>query len=754
MPIWRAKRERGAGIGHGRFPGAALGGVVPVIKDLRANDPATVGPYRLLGRLGTGGMGQVYLAKSPGGRLVAIKLIRAELAEERGFRARFASEIAAARNVSGMYTAAVIDSDTDAEPPWMATAYVAGPSLADAVADDGPLPVKSVLALAAGLAEALGAIHRAGVVHRDLKPSNVLLATDGPRVIDFGISRAIERSMLTTTGVVMGSPGFMSPEQARGQREIGPPTDVFSLGAVLAYAASGEGPFGAGPTPALLYRVVNESPDLAQVPARLRVLIQRCLAKEPADRPTPAELLVLLSPEVGVLTGEWLPRAVSDTFDRYSPTVVALTPPPPSRPEPATPMAESESESESAEAEPAEAEPAEVASAEVASAEPEPAPVAIEPEAVAFDLAAEPGSPEDAAESVPATEATDPDDSADATRDIVLSAGLTAPVGAKAVAPPTALIRSGEAESALPDPAVTAALGAAAGSAAAVAGSAGAPHAAAVVPSPTVLPESPAETSPAPPHSPAAPGSGGSSPAKPPAGNVSPLRRWRWPVAAAAAVIVAAVAITLALLPGGTAKPTSGPTPSLARVTTSPAATHTTASSTPTTPTKSPTKKPTKQPSKKPTKKPATARTHAPTPTAGSTPSPNPVVTTSSSPPTVTSSPPSTHPVATKTTTKATGPQTITGVSGASSQGCSAYGSIGSASGGSSVGYSFVNNSGESIQVWYLTPSGSGQLVGTVSAGSSYGPGVKTGQDWMVANSGGGCLGIFTITGGGGITVG
>ena len=172
----------------------------------------------------------------------------------------------------------------------MGTVYVPGPSLADAVDDDGPLPVKTVLALAAGLAEALAGIHRSGVVHRDLKPSNVLLAADGPRVIDFGISQAIERSMLTATGAVMGSPGFMSPEQARGQREVGKPTDVFSLGAVLAFAATGIGPFGCGSTPALLYRLVNEEPDLAQVPARLRPLIERCLAKDPAYRPTPADI--------------------------------------------------------------------------------------------------------------------------------------------------------------------------------------------------------------------------------------------------------------------------------------------------------------------------------------------------------------------------------------------------------------------------------------------------------------------------------
>jgi serine/threonine protein kinase len=312
-----------------------------VIKDLRPGDPASVGPYRLLGRLGVGGMGEVYLAKSPGGRLVAIKLIRPELAEERGFRSRFSSEISAARNVSGIYTAAVVDADPEAELPWMATVYVPGPSLTDAVEDNGPLPVKSVLALAAGLAEALQAIHRAGLVHRDLKPSNVLLANDGPRVIDFGISLALERSMMTATGMVMGSPGFMSPEQARGQREVGAPTDMFSFGAVLAFAATGSNPFGDGPTPALLYRVVNELPDLAGVPARLSPLIEQCLAKDPADRPTPAEVLASLGDDVEVLTGEWLPQPIAETMARYSPTL--QTPLPPALREAGQPREEPES---------------------------------------------------------------------------------------------------------------------------------------------------------------------------------------------------------------------------------------------------------------------------------------------------------------------------------------------------------------------------------------------------------------------------
>ena len=313
-----------------------------MIKDLQAGDPALVGPYRLLGRLGAGGMGQVYLGKSPGGRLVAIKLIRPELAEERGFRARFASEISAAQNVSGIYTAAVVDADAENELPWMATVYVPGPSLTDAVEENGPLPVTSVVALAGGLAEALAAIHRVGLVHRDLKPSNVLLAADGPRVIDFGISLALERSMMTATGMVMGSPGFMSPEQARGRREVGAPTDVFSLGAVLAYAAAGSNPFGGGPTPALLYRVVNEVPDLTAVPATLSPLIERCLAKDPADRPTPAQILELLGDDVAILTDEWLPASITQTMKRYTPTLQTPLPPAlrePGQPEPSPGLA-------------------------------------------------------------------------------------------------------------------------------------------------------------------------------------------------------------------------------------------------------------------------------------------------------------------------------------------------------------------------------------------------------------------------------
>jgi serine/threonine protein kinase len=282
-----------------------------MMHELQPTDPQLIGPYRLRGRLGAGGMGQVFLGLSAGGRPVAVKVVRAHLAADPEFRERFRREIAVARKVSGVYTSPVIDADVDGPIPWLATAYVEGPSLADAVGEFGPLPLPSVLALAKGLAEGLGAIHAAGVVHRDLKPANVLLAQDGPRVIDFGISRAVEASALTSTGLVVGSPGFMSPEQAEG-REVGPASDIFSLGAVLAFAATGQGPFGTGSTPALVYRVVYSPPNLDNLPAGIRPLIERCLAKDPARRPTPTQLLA----EAGAArpTTAWLPEPVTRTF--------------------------------------------------------------------------------------------------------------------------------------------------------------------------------------------------------------------------------------------------------------------------------------------------------------------------------------------------------------------------------------------------------------------------------------------------------
>jgi serine/threonine protein kinase len=286
-------------------------------RELQPDDPQSIGPYRLVGQLGQGGMGRVFLGVSPGGRPVAVKAIRTELAANPEFRARFGREVAAARRVSGVFTAQVVDADVDGPVAWMATAYVPGPSLAEAVDTHGPLPEASLLALAAGLAESLNAIHAVGVVHRDLKPSNVLLAEDGPRVIDFGISRATESTMLTQAGLVVGSPGFMSPEQAMGS-DVGAPSDIFTLGAVLAFAATGEGPFGTGTTAALLYRVVHGAPSLDLVPPTVRPLIEHCLAKDPRQRPTANGLLA----EVGALQpgGTWLPESFTRTYAQGTPS--------------------------------------------------------------------------------------------------------------------------------------------------------------------------------------------------------------------------------------------------------------------------------------------------------------------------------------------------------------------------------------------------------------------------------------------------
>jgi serine/threonine protein kinase len=291
-----------------------------LVQELQADDPELIGSYRVAGRLGSGGMGRVFLGRSPGGRLLAIKVIRAELAGDPEFRARFRREVAAARSVSGLFTAPVVDADTEAPVPWLATAYIAGSSLADTVARHGSLPAPSVLALAAGLAEGLLAIHSAGLVHRDLKPSNVLMAEDGPRVIDFGISRAMEASTVTSTGMVVGSPGFMSPEQAEG-REVGPPSDVFSLGAVLAFAATGEGPFGAGSSAALIYRLVHNPPALDRAPVEARPLIERCLDKDPGRRPSPRDILAGLG-GAGLAPG-WLPESLTSDIGQPGPATPA-----------------------------------------------------------------------------------------------------------------------------------------------------------------------------------------------------------------------------------------------------------------------------------------------------------------------------------------------------------------------------------------------------------------------------------------------
>ncbi|MBM7773444.1 serine/threonine protein kinase [Actinokineospora baliensis] len=309
------------------------------MRELLVHDPRRVGDYALLGRLGRGAMGTVYLGRSPGGRFVAVKVARGELAEDPDFRQRFRLEIAMARAVGGFWTAAVVGADPDAERPWLATEYVPGPTLTEAVRTGGPLPEPALRALLAGLAEALAAIHAAGLVHRDLKPSNVLLAEDGPRVIDFGIAKAVRSTAMTATGVLFGTPGYLSPEQISGG-DVGPASDVFALGAVMVYAATGTGPFGNGEVAALLYRAVHTGPDLDGVPSELRPVVSRCLNTHPQARPTPADLLA----EVGEApTGHWLPAQVRTLVERHhtellkpvkppTPTLVdrpAALPPPP-----------------------------------------------------------------------------------------------------------------------------------------------------------------------------------------------------------------------------------------------------------------------------------------------------------------------------------------------------------------------------------------------------------------------------------------
>ncbi|MFJ4851936.1 protein kinase [Streptomyces sp. NPDC088730] len=318
----------------GQQPGGGSGS--QVFQPLTADDPATIAGYRLAAKLGAGGMGKVYLSYTPGGRPVAIKVIRPEFGEDAEFRRRFTQEVQSAQRVQGLFTAPVIDADTNGAQPWLATAYVPGPSLADAVVAHGALPVEAVLLLIAGMAEALHVIHGAGIVHRDLKPSNVLLAADGPRVIDFGIAYAADATSLTGSGVTIGTPSFMAPEQAAGRR-VTPATDIFALGQVAAFAAAGAPAFGEGTSHGVLYRIVHEEPDLSRVPERLMELVSRCLAKDPEARPSVAEVIelcqtanaetVLRRPE------DWLPKPVAaDITVRAAAPAPAQTPPPPATP--------------------------------------------------------------------------------------------------------------------------------------------------------------------------------------------------------------------------------------------------------------------------------------------------------------------------------------------------------------------------------------------------------------------------------------
>ncbi|MFE9860821.1 serine/threonine-protein kinase [Streptomyces sp. NPDC005780] len=293
------------------------------IEPLTASDPARIGPYVLLGRLGAGGMGRVYLARSEGGRTVAVKVVHPEHVADPQFRARFRREVDAARRVGERYTAPVLHAEPDAESPWIATGYVPGLSLEQVVRGHGPLPAASVLTLADGLLHALKDIHDAGIIHRDLKPSNVMLTVEGPKVIDFGIARAVETSvdsLLTSTGMVIGSPGFMAPEQIRGE-SAGPKSDVFTLGCVLTYAATGTLPFGNGVSNqhAVMYHIAEAEPDIEQVRDEgLRALIARLLVKSVSERPSVDQLLAERDQEVLAAEEAWLPAGVVGHLARQS----------------------------------------------------------------------------------------------------------------------------------------------------------------------------------------------------------------------------------------------------------------------------------------------------------------------------------------------------------------------------------------------------------------------------------------------------
>lgn len=273
---------------------------------LRREDPRVVGSFKLHRRLGAGGMGVVYLGSDRRGQRVALKVIRPDLAEDQEFRSRFAREVSAARRIRGGCTARLVAADLDADRPWFATQYVPGPSLHDKVNEGGQLPPAQVAAIGAALSEGLLAVHEAGVVHRDLKPSNILLSPKGPRIIDFGIAWATGASTLTHVGTAVGSPGFLAPEQVRGAT-VSPATDVFSLGATLAYAATADSPFGHGSSEVMLYRVVHEEPQLHTVPAALAPIVHACLAKNPEERPSTLQLSLRLK-EIAAREARGLPE--------------------------------------------------------------------------------------------------------------------------------------------------------------------------------------------------------------------------------------------------------------------------------------------------------------------------------------------------------------------------------------------------------------------------------------------------------------
>jgi hypothetical protein len=294
---------------------------------LDQSDPVEIAGYVLHARLGSGGMGSVYLSFSRGSRPLAIKVVRKEFADDPEFRRRFRKEVSAAQRVQGIYTAPVLDADPDAPIPWLATAYIAGPSLAQAVAEHGPFPAVSVYRLLAGVAEGLGSVHAAALVHRDLKPANVLLAEDGPRVIDFGIAHAVDASALTGTGMLIGTPAFMAPEQVCG-RPVSPATDVFALAHLVAYAATGRTAFGDGHFATLVYRIANEEPYLDDCPDELRPLLVRCLDKDPEARPDLTEIMefarqAIRGQALNLGGASWLPDLVASDLLAYDSAAIS-----------------------------------------------------------------------------------------------------------------------------------------------------------------------------------------------------------------------------------------------------------------------------------------------------------------------------------------------------------------------------------------------------------------------------------------------
>ncbi|MFE7600255.1 bifunctional serine/threonine-protein kinase/ABC transporter substrate-binding protein [Streptomyces sp. NPDC057494] len=295
------------------------------LQSLLPADPSTIAGYRLLGRLGAGGMGVVYLGRTDTGELAAVKVTHGDQADQPDFRARFRREVEAARRVSSPWAVPVTGADPDAPEPWMATAFVPGPSLGEAVRAHGPLPERSARILGGAVARALAAVHAAGLVHRDVKPGNVLLAVDGPRLIDFGIARATGETALTATDMVVGTPGFLAPEQAEARAaDIGPAADVFALGCLLAFAATGRPPFGSGALDALLYRTVHDEPDLAGLPESLTGLVRQCLAKDPTARPTADEIAARLTEDTPGAAADWLPAPVVATIAARSAAMLAL----------------------------------------------------------------------------------------------------------------------------------------------------------------------------------------------------------------------------------------------------------------------------------------------------------------------------------------------------------------------------------------------------------------------------------------------